>query len=158
MASLGLLRVIGRSSTPAASDAAVSLTLGASGKPAAEPKPVTSDSTTQPAPTPAPVAVTSPVAILNASSVRGLASRTAALLRKQGVVVAAVDNLTGGQKPDVRTVFYPPGEQAQAQALADLSGTSQVAPAPGWIPADGRLVLVLTEPSTTSASGPLSRS
>jgi hypothetical protein len=158
---MGLWRVIGRSSTPALSQAAVSLTLGAPGKTADVPP-----AKALPTPTPVvtvnpasvPVPVTSPVAIFNASTVRGLASRTAALLRQKGVHVEAVDNLQAAQRPYQGTVFYPPGQKAQAAALANLSGASAVQPAPNWIPADGRLVLVVTDPSTTSASGPLAGS
>jgi hypothetical protein len=160
VASQGLLHVISRTSPPAVSSSTVSLTLGAAGEPAARPvdspKPVTPKRS--PAATPIPVAVTSPVAIFNASDVRGLATHIAAFLREQGVVVTSVDNLTGGQKPALQTVFYSPGQQAQARTLANLSGAAEVAPAPDWIPAAGRLVLVLTAPAITSATGPFPRS
>lgn len=102
-----------------------------------------------------PAPVTSPVAVFNASTVHGLASRAAALLRAKGLVVVAVDNLGGIQKPTLPTVFYAPGQQAQAHTLAALTGARAVTPAPAWIRADGRLVLVVTDSSTISASGPL---
>jgi hypothetical protein len=160
VASQGLLRVISRTNAPAVSQSTVSLTLGASdesaARPADNPKPV--PPRPSPAATPAPVPVTSPVAIFNASDIPGLATHTAAFLREQGVVVASVDNLPGSQKPALQTVFYSPGQEAQARTLANLSGAPEVAPAPDWIPADGRLVLVLTDPSITSASGPFPRS
>ena len=161
---MGLWRVVSRSNEPAVAQTAVSLTLGGPGPLAAAP---TSSPTTAPtasptstpsaaaAPAPRPVPVTSPVAIFNASNTRGLATRTAALLRARGVAVAAVANLSGTRKPFEGTVFYAPGLEAQARTLAGLIGAPAVAPAPDWIPADGRLVLVVTGPSTTSASAPL---
>jgi hypothetical protein len=160
VASQGLLHVISRTNAPAVSQSSVSLTLGASGEsaasPAALPKPVAPKAS--PVATPVPVPVTSPVVIFNASDIRGLATHTAAFLREQGVVVATVDNLPGSQKPALKTVFYSPGQEAQARTLANLSGAPEVAPVPDWIPADGRLVLVLTDPSITNASGPVPRS
>jgi hypothetical protein len=168
VAGMGLWRVVGRTSTPSFSQAAVSLTLGAPGKTTADasaaataanpvPKP---SLVASPAPvaSPKPVPVTSPVAILNASAIHGLAARLAALLREKGVVVASVDNLRSAHKPGQGTVFYPPGQEDQAQTLASLSGAPAVAPAPDWIAANGRLVLVVTDSSTTSASGPLAGS
>jgi LytR cell envelope-related transcriptional attenuator len=89
---------------------------------------------------------------MNASGVTGLAGRTATLLRARGVSVAAVGNLNTSdstQRPSTRTVFYPPGGRGQAQTLAVLSDAPAVAPAPGWLPTAGKLVLVLTD-----ASGP----
>jgi hypothetical protein len=98
------------------------------------------------------VRVTSPVAVYNASAIHGLATRTAELLREKGITISAVDNLVGTQKLSEATVFYAPGLQAQARTLAGLIGATAVAPAPAWIPAGGKLVLVVTDSSTISAS------
>jgi hypothetical protein len=160
---MGLLRVIGRSSEPALSQTAVSLTLGGPAEPVA-PTAVVSTATpplapkvtpsATPSPTPRPVPVTSSVAVFNASAIRGLATRAAVLLREKGVSVAAVANLSGSQKPYEGTVFYAPGLEAQARSLAGLIGAPAIAPAPSWIHTDGRLVLVVTD-SSISASAPL---
>jgi hypothetical protein len=157
---MGLLRVIGRSSEPALSQAAVSLTLGGPGQSEAVPAdiPTTrSQAMASPTvtPTPKPVAVTSSVTVFNASTTSGLALRAAAWLREKGVAVASVANLSGTQMPYEGTVFYAPGLEAQAHALADLVGASAVAPTPYWIPADGRLVLVVTNSSTLGAAAVL---
>ena len=149
VAGMGLLRVIDRTNQPSLSQTAVSLTLGGPGRPTPTP-PIT------PSPTPAssasPTPVTSPVAVFNASSISGLATRTAALLRERGVTIDAVANLAGSQKLAEGTVFYPPGQAAQARTLAHLIGAPAVAPAPSWIQANGRLVLVVTDSSTNIAS------
>jgi hypothetical protein len=150
VAGMGLLRVIGRSSEPTPSQTAVALTLGgpAQSVPSrfpATPFPAAVSASPSASPTPRPVPVTSSVAVLNASTIRGLATRAAALLREKGVTVAAIANLSGTQKPTEGTVFYAPGLEAQARALAGLLGGPAVAPAPDWIPADGKLVLVVTD-------------
>jgi hypothetical protein len=155
---MGLLRVIGRSSEPALSQAAVSLTLGGPGQseaaaiPTARPQAISSPTA---APNPKPVPVTSSVTVFDASTIGGLASRAAAWLREKGVAVASVANFSGTQKPYEGTVFYAPGLETQAHALADLIGAPAVAPAPDWLPADGRLVLVVTDSSTLSAAAVL---
>jgi hypothetical protein len=146
---MGLLRVVGRSSEPSLSQTAVSLTLGGAGQPTAPtpvPTPMSTPKVLKPA-VPSPtrrVPVTSPVAVINASGIQGLAARAAALLRTKGVTVATVGNLTGARKPFEGTIYFPPGLEAQAHTLAGLSGISAVAAAPTWLPADGRLVLVVT--------------
>ena len=158
VAGMGLLRVIGRTSQPALSQAAVSLTLGGPGQsgaaaiPTTRPPAMASPTAT---PTPKPVPVTSSVAVFNASTISGLASRAAAWLREKGVAVAAVANLLGNQRPHEGTVFYAPDLEAQAHALADLIGAPAVAPAPDWLPAGGRLVLVVTDSSTLGAAAVL---
>jgi hypothetical protein len=103
------------------------------------------------------VPVTSPVAVFNASHVKGLAGRTATFLREHGVLVASVDNLSADQL-FTRTVFYPPGQLGQARTLAALTDAPDVQPVPTWLRTNGRLVLVVTDTSTTSASAPLAGS
>jgi hypothetical protein len=152
---MGLLRVIGRSSEPTPSQTAVALTLGgpAQSVPSrfpATPVPAAVSASPAASPTPQPVPVTSPVAVLNASAIRGLATGAAAVLREKGVTVAAIANLAGTEKPSEGTVFYAPGLEAQARALASLIGVLAVAPSPDWIPADGRLVLVVTDSSISA--------
>ncbi len=97
-----------------------------------------------------PERLTRPVVVVNASAVRGLATRTASMLRERGVTVVGVGNLTVGRKPATPTVYYPPGQSGQARALATLSATPTVAPAPQWLQAAGKLVLVVTERSNPS--------
>ncbi len=148
VAGQGLYRVVG---TPAAAvtTGAPSLSLGSgSGAGTASlpprtpaPSPATSQGTTRTGP---PEPVTKPVVVINASNVTGLAGRTATLLRQRGVSVAAIGNLAAAQRPAIRTVYYPPGGRGQARTLAALTGASAVAPAPQWLGAHGRLVLVVT--------------
>jgi hypothetical protein len=91
--------------------------------------------------------LTSAVDVVNASGISGLASRTALVLRSRGVTIAAIGNLAAAVRPGTRTVFYPPGERGQAQALATLADAPTVAPAPSWLQPGGKLVLVVVAAS-----------
>ncbi len=170
VAGQGLLVVLGRTGAPAVSEDPVSLNLGAAGVAPSNPlatvppakvpspkvsleKPSSSHAATRSRPAPPPV--TSPVAVFNAGHVRGLAGRAATFLRAHGVVVTTVDNLSSATPLSARTVFYPPGKVGQARTLAALTDTTSVQPAPAWLGGKGKLVLVVTDTSTTSASGPL---
>jgi hypothetical protein len=88
--------------------------------------------------------LTSAVVVVNASNVTGLAGRTAEELRRRGISVASIGNLTAYERPSSRTVFYPPGDRDQARLLATLADAPAVAPAPMWLAPGGRLVLVVT--------------
>ncbi len=75
--------------------------------------------------------VTSPVTVLNATRVRGLAGQTAKILGTAGVTVSQVGNAAS---PSRRTVVrYGAGDRAQARALADVfaHATVQRDAAPG---------------------------
>jgi hypothetical protein len=158
----GLFRVVGQPTAPLASQQSPLLDLaagaaGAPDRPAIAPASPRPSPTQLPRPPPATRATTSehvsrPVAVLNASDITGLAERTAVMLRLRGVRVASVGNLSPAQRPSTPTVYYPPGGRGQAQALATLTGAKAVAPAPGWLPPDGRLVLVVTDASTASGT------
>jgi hypothetical protein len=174
VAVLGLFRVVGTGNAAPVAEDSASLRLGAAGggqllmtlpshpapaaqqaaKPAA---PAPAAGPAQPAP---PVRVTRAVDVLNASDVKGLASRTASVLRARGVTVASVSNLSPaprgwqGKSPTTPTVFYPPGDDQQARSLATLAQAPAVAPAPEWLASQGRLVLVVTAAPPTGIPGP----
>ena len=158
VAVMGLLRVGGQPAATPVSQDSPSLRLGAAGggtddAPNVVPPAAVPTRTPSPAPAtpqaPAPEPVTKSVVVINASAISGLAGRTANALRLRGVSVAAVGNLSAARRPVTRTVFYPPGGLAQAQTLATLTDAPSVAPAPGWLPPDGKLVLVVTDSSSS---------
>ncbi len=112
---IGLLMVFGNDGAPAGDDNAAAAGSGT-------PVPTTSADGTAPAeetpaaPVTAPPELRREVGILNATDVNGLASQARELLEKGGWEVPAVDTYSGDM--GVTTVFYPPGEQESAQALA----------------------------------------
>ncbi len=110
---------------------------------AATPTAVPSPSRTKAAPTsstPAPVTRLA-VVVLNETRTTGLAATVAARLRALGWVVPAIGNYRGSVPST--TVFYPPGAQPAAQALARVLGGSRTAPVlPGM--STSRLTVVLT--------------
>ena len=67
----------------------------------------------------APSLPTRPVAVLNATSVGGAATRVADQLRRERVTIAGVGNLTE-QRPPGLWILYAPGAQVQAQELSRL--------------------------------------
>ncbi len=155
VAVLGLFRDVSQPATRAASEPAPSLRLG-TGSSSPTPLP-----TPTPAPTPAPLPIsspspeplTAPVEIFNASGVTGLATRTAAALRRRGITVASIGNLSTAPQPQAGTaVYYPPGARSQAQTLAHLSGALTVSPAPDGLASAGTLVLVLTDADSAAAA------
>lgn len=152
VAVLGLFRVVSRPATQPVSQQSPTLRLGGAARstamplPSAELRPVAA----APRPTPEPARLTSQVMVVNASTVKGLAGRTAAALRRRGVIVASIGNLDVAARPVIRTVFYPPGDRGQARTLASISGAAVVAPAPRWLQPDGKLVLVVTDAPPTS--------
>jgi hypothetical protein len=160
IAALGLFRVVGHPATEPLSQQAPSLRLGASSR-------ASSRSIAAPTPTPGPTPrpspltpLTAPVVVFNASGVSGLAGRTAAALRLDGVNVASIANLSQALRPAAGpAVYYPPGIRSQAQTLAKLSGAATISPAPEWLTAAGTLVLVLTDPpsAAVAAASTLSR-
>jgi LytR cell envelope-related transcriptional attenuator len=109
---LGLLTVFGNGGEPAGDAAAGTGT----------PAPTSSADGTVPAqetptgPVTAPPELRSEVGILNGTDVEGLARRTQKILEAGGWPVPAIDTYSGDI--EVTTVYYPPGEQASAQALA----------------------------------------
>jgi hypothetical protein len=145
----GLFRVVRQPQAQPLSEQTPSLRLGgvsASPAPlpaaAAAPTPLP---TPRPAPSPATAPrLTSPVVVVNASDITGLAGRTAQELRRHGISVASIGNLTAYERPSAGTVFYPPGDRDQARLLATLADAPAVAPAPGWLVQGGKLVLVVT--------------
>jgi hypothetical protein len=155
VAAAGLWRVLGRTTAETSSAPSVSLALGPGSAPApAAVGPETAApgvrQVTRPAgagtvsASPVPVRVTAAVDVVNASSVAGLARRTATELQAKGVAIGTVGNLTAAARPTARTVYFAPGAQPQARALARLAGASAVLPAPAWLRTNGRLVLVVT--------------
>jgi hypothetical protein len=155
VAGQGLLRVVGRPAAGPSGSATPSLELGRKAAdstplnqaaPAAIPTPTPAPTPFRPeaASTPIATMVTQPVAVFNASAVSGLARRTAAQLRARGISVTAIGNVAQAHRPGGRTVFYAPGQSVPARALATLTGAA-AAPAPSWLEAKGRLVLVLTD-------------
>ena len=112
---IGLLMVFGNDGAPAGGDDAAAAGTGT-------PVPTTSADGTAPAdetpaaPVTAPPELRSEVGILNASGVDGLASQARERLEKGGWEVPAIDTYSGDI--EVTTIFYPPGEQESAQALA----------------------------------------
>jgi LytR cell envelope-related transcriptional attenuator len=110
----GLLTLFGNNGAPAGDDDAAA---GAS-----TPAPTTSADGTTPAQPDPTEAVTAPpelrgeVGVLNATGVPGLAGRAQEALEAGGWPVPATDTYSGDV--DVTTVFYPPGEEETARALA----------------------------------------
>jgi hypothetical protein len=111
----GLLTVFGNDSTPADGDDAAA----AIGTPA----PTTSAGTTSPAqpsptePVTAPPELRGEVGVLNATGIPGLAGEAQEALEEGGWPVPATDTYSGDL--EVTTVFYPPGEEESARALAE---------------------------------------
>jgi LytR cell envelope-related transcriptional attenuator len=82
------------------------------------------------------------VVVLNATSRRGLAARFQRLLRARGWAAVSVGNFSGGIP--VTTVYYPPGQQAAAEALAaQFDDVERVRPAFSGI-SQTRLTVILT--------------
>lgn len=110
----GLLMVFGNDSTPADGDDAAA----GNGTPA----PTTSADETSPAqaaptePITAPPELRGEVGILNATGVPGLAGEAQEVLEEGGWTVPATETYSGDI--EVTTVFYPPGEEESARALA----------------------------------------
>jgi LytR cell envelope-related transcriptional attenuator len=110
---LGLLTVFGNDGAPASDDAAA---LG-TGTPAPTSAVGTAPAPETPtAPVTAPAELRSEVGILNGTDVEGLASNAQETLEAGGWPVPAVDTYSGDI--EVTTVFYPPGQEESAQALA----------------------------------------
>ena len=149
----GLWRVLERTTPATSAEPGTSLELGGpntapgGADPVVPSAPVQQPAAEPTAPAPTPVRVTSAVAVVNASRVAGLARRTADALRARGITVASVGNFTAADRPAQRTVYYPPGGVAQARELARMAGGASVAPAPRWVAAGDRLVLVVLGPA-----------
>jgi hypothetical protein len=101
--------------------------------------------TARPTPTKKPeVRPSAPVMVLNASTVRGLAARSAGRVRSVGFAVTGVANYRDGYGRT--TVCYRPGYAEQAWLLAGrLEGMQNVVPAPPGLPGTAALTLVVTE-------------
>jgi hypothetical protein len=133
------------SASPIAGD-----TPSAAASPAESPVAVASPSprVTTPAPTPTPTPTpaarpTAPVAVLNNSTIQGLAARSAERVRSVGFTVPRVGNVSG--QIDRTTVYYRAGYREQADLLAGrLRGTQAIRPAPSWLPGSTALTLVVT--------------
>ena len=117
--------------------------------PAAAASPAVAPLPVPPAPVAAPPAVEPPslavpVVVLNNSRITGLADRAAERFRRGGWPVSQTGNFRG-QIP-VTTVYYDPGLQAEAQALADaFEGIVRVRPRFETLPARGVVVVVTRE-------------
>jgi cytoskeletal protein RodZ len=105
--------------------------------------PTTSTSAAPPPATSAPAAADTPVVVLNQTARAGLASRVAERLRGQGWTVAGTGNFRGSVP--ATTVYYPPGAEAAAQALAQTLPTGpRVRPRFGNL-STTRLTVVVTD-------------
>jgi LytR cell envelope-related transcriptional attenuator len=110
----GLLTVFGNDGAPAGGDdAAADTSIPAATTSANEPAPALPSPTE---PVTAPAELRSEVGVLNATGVPGLAGRAQEALEAGGWPVPATDTYSGDI--EVTTVFYPPGEQESARALA----------------------------------------
>jgi hypothetical protein len=104
----------------------------------ATPTPTPSRSTPRPELRPS-----APVLVLNATTVQGLASDSAARVRNVGFAVTGVGNLRG--RYGHTTICYRPGYADQAWLLAGrLRGMQDVVPAPAGVPGSA-LTLVVAE-------------
>lgn len=151
----GLFRSVAPPPAEPHSDPTPSLRLGGPSAGAVTPLPAATLSPIphpSPSSTPPPPRVVSPVVVINASNITGLAGRTAQQLRRRGISVAFIGNMETATRPDTRTVFYPPGGQTQAEVLASLANAPAVAPAPVWLREGGKLVLVVTAAGTSRTS------
>jgi hypothetical protein len=82
--------------------------------------------------------------VLNASTVRGLAARSAARVRNVGFAVTGVANYRDGYAST--TICYRRGYADQAWLLAGrLRGMQNVVPAPAGLPGSTALTLVVAE-------------
>jgi cytoskeletal protein RodZ len=105
--------------------------------------PTTSTSAAPPPATSAPAAADTPVVVLNQTARAGQASRVAERLRGQGWTVAGTGNFRGSVP--ATTVYYPPGAEAAAQALAQTLPTGpRVRPRFGNL-STTRLTVVVTD-------------
>jgi LytR cell envelope-related transcriptional attenuator len=138
----GLLTIFGNVDTPAGGDNAAAGT----GTPA--PTMTSADGTasaqqTPAAPVTAPPELRSDIGILNATDVDGLAGQAKEALEDGGWSVPATDTYSGNI--DVTTVYYPPGEEESARALAaQFPEIKAVEPTIEGL-TSSRLVLVLAE-------------
>jgi hypothetical protein len=124
----------GTAGTPAPSAAAASTPAPS---PAATPAPTPAPS---PAATPAPAVA--PITVLNNSRIPLLAARAADRFSAAGWPVAATGNYRG--RLSATTVFYGPGQEASARALAArFPGVERVQPRTATLPGSG-LTVVLT--------------
>jgi hypothetical protein len=109
----GLLTVFGNDGAPAGGDDAAAGT----GTPApTESANGTASTVTTPAPVTAPPELRAEVGILNATEVDGLADQASEALEAGGWTVPATDSYSG--EIDVTTVYFPPGMEESARALA----------------------------------------
>jgi hypothetical protein len=106
--------------------------------------PTTSGSAAPTPATPAPAAAAdTPVVVLNQTARAGLASRVAQRLRDRGWTVSGTGNFRGSVP--ATTVYYPPGAEAAAQALAQTLPTGpRVRPRFGNL-STTRLTVVVTD-------------
>ncbi len=89
---------------------------------------------------PRPAAARPPLTVLNNSRITGLARRAAVQFARGGWRVAAVGNLAG--RVAVTTVYYGPGQQASARALAAQFRIVRVRPRFTGLPGSGLTVVV----------------
>jgi hypothetical protein len=141
---LGWLIVDSDDATPAADTTATAST------PPTTPAPTTPTSdapTTEPTPSDEPTDEapkrTAAVSVLNNTTIRGLASTFSSKVRESGWTVAVVGNWRGSVPGN--TVYYPPGQKAQAELLGDDVGIGRVLPSVSPMSMD-RLTIILSGP------------
>lgn len=127
--------VAGPTSTPAATASASpsateqeteSAEAEATTKPSDEPTPEpTDEATDEPTEEAAAVNKQDPVMILNGAGVSGLAGTVSQTVQNDGWTIAVVDNW-GGAPLAGSVIFYNPGQEANAQALGELLGITEL--------------------------------
>jgi hypothetical protein len=111
----GLLTVFGNDDERTGDDAAA-LDTGTSAPTTSADGTAPAEETPDAAPVTAPPELRGEVGILNATDVPGLAGRAQEALEAGGWPVPATDSYSGDI--EVTTIYYPPGQQESAQALA----------------------------------------
>jgi LytR cell envelope-related transcriptional attenuator len=94
-----------------------------------------------------------PVAVLNATTTRGLARRVANLLAKAGADIVLVSD-AASRRTGETVVLYAPGHRAAATAVAAVLGSSP-APPHTVIPSPGSGTVTTTPPRTITAQPPV---
>jgi hypothetical protein len=138
----GLLALFGNGDAPAGADDAAAVGTGTTG-PSASANGTAPPEETPSAPVTAPPELRSEVGILNGTDVPGLAAQAQQALEAGGWPVPATDTYRGDIA--VTTVYYPPGDEESARALAaqfpEIMAVEPTIPGLTSI----RLVLILAE-------------
>ena len=133
-------------------EASPTATTGTSAPPATTTAPTPSpDTTTETTPSPTPTKTTdepqagrtTPVAVLNNTTIQGLAATYSAKVRSAGWTTVTIGNWRGSIAGN--TVYFPPQLEAQARVLADDLDISRVLPSVAPMRTD-RLTIILSGP------------